>query len=289
MMPIAANVPAVLVTGASSGIGRATALLLDRSGYRVFAGVRKEADAQQLRSEASERLHPLLLDITNAAHIAAAVKDVQSVSGASELYGLVNNAGTVEAGPLECMAADRFRRQFEVNVFGTMAVTQAFLPLLRQSRGRIVTIASAIADSPIPFLGAYAGSKCAVRGMMISLRRELRWFGVKVSVVMPGFITGPIWDEAPRTLQKVAEEDATGHYRELLGDLMELVQPRMNRGAPPEAVARTVRRALRSRWPRMIYRCGPGSRLVQFVDWLPEGIVHWVQARYVHRKRAGRS
>uniref|UniRef100_A0A7C4QHJ8 SDR family NAD(P)-dependent oxidoreductase n=1 Tax=Schlesneria paludicola TaxID=360056 RepID=A0A7C4QHJ8_9PLAN len=276
-----------LVTGTSSGIGRAVALLLDRDGYRVFAGVRKEADAERLRRDASPRLQPIILDITRPEQIAAAVETLrQELGETGGLDALVNNAGIVEAGPLECLSLERLRRQFEVNVFGHIAVTQACLPFLHRAKGRIVTIASAVSDSPAPFLGAYAGSKCALRGLMISLRRELMWFGIEVSVVLPGFVTGPLWDEVPRTFEKVAREDASGRYGPLLETLVEMVEPTFRWGVAPEVVARVVRRALRARWPRAIYRCGPGSRLAQWVDWIPERLIHWTQVVLVRRRQA---
>src|SRR5262245_46623268 len=135
---------AFLVTGASSGIGRATALLLDRNGFRVFAGVRRSEDGESLRKQASERLTPVLLDVTDPRSIEAAARSVGDELGGRALAGLVNNAGVDIAGPLETSSLDKARLQFEVNVIGLLAVTQAFLPLLRQSRGRIVNLGSVL-------------------------------------------------------------------------------------------------------------------------------------------------
>src|SRR5215510_5601841 len=150
---------AFLVTGASSVIGRATALLLDRSGFQVFAGVRRSEYGEALRRQASERLTPILLDVTDPQSIEAAVSSVSDALGGRALAGLVNNAGIDIAGPLETSSVADARLQFEVNVFGLLAVTQAFLPLLRQSKGRIVNIGSVLGRLAIPHMGAYSASK----------------------------------------------------------------------------------------------------------------------------------
>lgn len=285
MNPQSNHSKTVLITGTSSGIGRATALLLDRQNYRVFAGVRKEADAERLRRESSSRLQPLILDITKTDQIAAAVETLKRELGEQGgLDALVNNAGIVEAGPLECQSMERLRRQFEVNVFGQIAITQALLPFLHRNKGRVVAISSSVSDSPSPFLGAYAASKSAIRAMMIALRRELKWFGVDVVVVLPGFVKGPIWDEVPRTLEKLAQEDSTGRYQVLLKTLVELVSPSFRWGIEPERVAQLIAHILKVRYPRAIYRCGPCSRITQWVDWIPEWLIHGVQERMVRRR-----
>src|SRR5439155_13326568 len=146
----------VLITGASTGIGRACALDLDRRGFRVFAGVRKEADGEALRKE-SPGIEPVIVDVTDQATIEAAAKQID------ELYGLVNNAGITVAGPVEYLPVDDVRRQFEVNLFGQLAVTQAFLPKIRASRGRIVFMSSVGGRTPSsPVLAPYNASKHAV-------------------------------------------------------------------------------------------------------------------------------
>src|SRR5438445_8381363 len=151
----------VVVTGASTGIGRACSLDLDRRGFDVFAGVRKDADGDVLKKEASERFEPLLLDVTDQASIDAAVKIVSERTDA--LFGLVNNAGITVAGPLEYLPIDEIRRQFEVNVFGQLAVTQAFLPAIRNAHGRIVFMSSVGGRVPSsPFLSPYNASKHAI-------------------------------------------------------------------------------------------------------------------------------
>ncbi|HYW70434.1 MAG TPA: SDR family oxidoreductase [Pyrinomonadaceae bacterium] len=186
---------AFLVTGASSGIGRATALLLDRSGFQVFAGVRRGEQGEALRRQASERLTPILLDVTDQHSIEAAARSVADKLGGRALAGLVNNAGIDIAGPLETSSIAEARSQFEVNVIGLLAVTQAFLPLLRQGRGRLVNMGSVLGRLAIPLMGAYSASKFALEGLTDALRIELRPWGILVSLIEPGPVATPLWSK----------------------------------------------------------------------------------------------
>jgi len=176
---------AVLVTGASSGIGHASAVRLVASGWRVFGGVRSEGDADRLRGHGVE---PLQLDVTDSAAIAAAAEVV-----GGELHGLVDNAGIAIAAPLELVPLDELRRQLEVNVVGQVAVLQTFLPLLRRSRGRVVLVGSVGGRSALPFLGPYAASKHALEAIADSLRVELAPWGIGVSIVEPASVKTAIW------------------------------------------------------------------------------------------------
>jgi NAD(P)-dependent dehydrogenase (short-subunit alcohol dehydrogenase family) len=204
---------AVLITGASTGIGRATALLLDQAGYSVFAGVRESHDAAGLRNEASVRLCPLTLDITNQAQIdAAAAVTRERLGPEGGLKALINDAGSVEAGPIELIAISRLRRQLEVNLIGHVAVIQAFLPLIRQGHGRIINVGSAAADCPMPFLGAYAASKAALRSMNTALRRDLRWWHIPVSLIQAGIVSSDIWSDADEQLETIRREDTHDRY-----------------------------------------------------------------------------
>ena len=164
-----ASTPAVLITGASSGIGQACSLELDRLGFRVFAGVRSDVAAQSLKAKASPRLMPLLIDVTDAASIAAAAGVVAKETGDAGLAGLVNNAGIVVSGPLEVVPLDALRRQLEVNVVGQVAVTQAMLPLLRKASGRVVHIGSVNGAMSPPYMGPYSASKYALEAVNLSL------------------------------------------------------------------------------------------------------------------------
>ncbi|HEY3357773.1 MAG TPA: SDR family NAD(P)-dependent oxidoreductase, partial [Polyangia bacterium] len=178
----------VVITGAASGIGRATALRLVREGFVVFAGVRKRDDAASLRAEAGERLLAMALDVTDPDTIRAAATAVHAHVVGRGLDGLVNNAGIGVSMPVEYLPLDVLRQQFEVNVFGQIAVTQALLPLLRQARGRIVNIGSVGGHVTIPFGGALCGSKHAFRALNDALRLELHPFGIHVCMIEPGGI-----------------------------------------------------------------------------------------------------
>ena len=180
----------VVITGASTGIGAACALALDKLDFRVFAGVRKRADGEALQAQASAKLTPVELDITNSNEIAAALKTIAGEVGDAGLTGLVNNAGIGVVGPLEIVSLDELRRQFEVNVIGLIAVTQALLPLLRKARGRVVNMSSIAGRAAMPYMGPYAASKHALEALSDALRIELQHTGVRVSVIEPGASAG---------------------------------------------------------------------------------------------------
>jgi len=190
---------AVMITGASTGIGKACAMRLDKLGFQVFAGVRKDADGGALAETASERLTPVLIDVTDDTSIASAADTVAKAVGDRGLAGLVNNAGIVVPGPLEFVSLGDLRHQMEVNSIGQIAVTQAFLPLLRKCRGRIVNIGSIAGRAVTPFVGAYAASKFAMEAFTDALRMELRPWGISVSIVEPGSIATPIWNKGNAT------------------------------------------------------------------------------------------
>jgi NAD(P)-dependent dehydrogenase (short-subunit alcohol dehydrogenase family) len=196
----------VVITGASTGIGRACALHLDSLGFDVFAGVRKPEDGERLAAEGSERLRPLQLDVTDAAQVEAAAREVGEAVGDRGLAGLVNNAGIAVSAPLEFIPIDELRHQLEVNVIGQVAVTQALLGLLRRGKGRVVNIGSIGGRVALPFVGPYAASKIALEALTDSLRRELRRTGVEVSIVRPGGIATPIWDRGIGAADQIREQ-----------------------------------------------------------------------------------
>lgn len=191
----------VLVTGASTGIGYAAVQAFLDKGYHVYGSVRKQADADQLQKTFGKHFTPLLFDVTDAAALAAAVVQVEREIGREGLACLVNNAGIATSGPLMLQPLDDFKWQFEVNVFGLLAVTQAFLPLLGAKEnpghapGRILMISSVGGKLSAPFLGAYTASKHAVEGLAASLRMELQLYGIDVIIIGPGAIQTPIWDK----------------------------------------------------------------------------------------------
>jgi NAD(P)-dependent dehydrogenase (short-subunit alcohol dehydrogenase family) len=197
---------AVLVTGSSTGIGEACALELDRLGYRVFAGVRSEADGQKLKQQAGRRLTPIMLDVTDREMISDALKSIAEELDGSPLVGLVNNAGIVVFGPLETLPLDALREQFEVNVVGQIAVTQACLPMLRAAKGRIVNMSSISGAVASPYLGPYCASKFALEALSDSLRLELRNSGVSVSLIEPVSVATPIWEKSLAKADSLTEQ-----------------------------------------------------------------------------------
>jgi NAD(P)-dependent dehydrogenase (short-subunit alcohol dehydrogenase family) len=253
---------AVVVTGSSTGIGRACALHLDRLGFKVFAGVRKEEDGEQLRAEASERFEPLLLDVTDPEHISRAAEHVSEATGA-RLAGLVNNAGIGVGGPLELLSVSDFRHQIEVNLIGQVAVTQAFIPALRRARGRLVFISSIGGLLATPYMSPYHASKFGIEAVGDVLRQELRQFGVQVSIVQPGSIATPIWEKGRATARAVLGNlSAEGQelYGESLARTEKTLEQTAGRGAPPEKVAKVVAHALTARRPRTRYLVGADAR-----------------------------
>jgi NAD(P)-dependent dehydrogenase (short-subunit alcohol dehydrogenase family) len=252
-------VRSALVTGASTGIGRATALRLDRAGWRVFAGVRRDEDAESLREAGSERLTPLILDVTDAGQIAAAAERIEAEVGEAGLDGLVNNAGIGVMGPLETLPLDDFRRQVEVNLTGQVAVTQAVLRLIRRATGRVVFVSSAGGRMALPFGGPYHAAKFGLEGAADSLRQELRPWRIEVSVIEPGSIDTPIWERAVSGYEEMVARAPSRQeelYGKRLAGLRKGAERTAARGIPPEKVAERIEHALTARRPRTRYRVG---------------------------------
>jgi NAD(P)-dependent dehydrogenase (short-subunit alcohol dehydrogenase family) len=272
----------IVITGASTGIGRASALRLDREGFDVFAGVRREADGDSLRAEASQSLRPLLLDVTDSGSIDAAADEVRA-AGEGRLTGLVNNAGVAVAGPLEFLAIDDFRRSLEVNLTGQLAVTQAFLPLLRAGRGRIVFISSIGGRLATPFMGPYHASKFGLEAVADSLRQELRPHAVMVSVVEPGATATPIWEKGSNAAVAARQElgpEAESLYGASLDRMEDVARETGERGVPPDQVAATILKALTARRPRTRYQVGIDSKVgVRLRALLPDRVMDRAIAR----------
>lgn len=275
---------AVLISGASSGIGKATAILLDRSGYRVFAGVRKEQAGESLKAEASELLTPVILDIAEPELIAAAVATVrESLGDGVQLAALVNNAGVAVVGPLEFLPVEELRRQFEVNVIGHVAVTQAVIPLLLKGKGRVVNISSAAAYFALPFLGGYCSSKTALDAISDVLRRELLIRGILVTTVAPGFTETPIWDKGYDQMDKLMD-DLPDFAQDVYGKAYKAGRHFFEKGhktaVPPERVAQRVLRAIESSYPRTRYLVGLDTYLLAIAGkFLPDRLVDWITQR----------
>jgi NAD(P)-dependent dehydrogenase (short-subunit alcohol dehydrogenase family) len=271
-----------VITGASTGIGRACALHLDSLGFQVFAGVRREEDADKVRADGSERLTPLMLDITDADAIAAAAATVASATGEG-LAGLVNNAGVAVPAPLEFIPVPELRRQLEVNLIGQVAVTQAFLPLLRKGRGRVVNIGSIGGRVALPFVGPYAASKFAMEALTDSLRRELRGSGIEVSIVEPGGIATPIWDRGlgtADTLRADMPPEGERLYGKALDAMRKAAADIGRNGLPPQAVADVVEHALTAGRPRTRYLVGRDAKIrARLAKVLPDRVFDRMIAR----------
>jgi NAD(P)-dependent dehydrogenase (short-subunit alcohol dehydrogenase family) len=272
---------AALVTGASSGIGRATVRRLDGAGWKVFAGVRKEEDAAALRAEGSERVEPLMLDVLDPDAIAAAAERIGAEPGG--LDGLVDNAGAAVAGPLEALPIEDFRRQVELNLTAQLAVTQAMLPAIRTARGRIILISSLGGRVALPMTGAYHAAKFGLEGMGDSLRQELAPWGIKVVIVEPGTIDTPIWSRGEEDAERIFA-DAPPRMRDLYEAAVEryrqVVRDTADRGIPPERVAARIEHALTASHPRTRYLVGIDAQVMARAKWLlPPSIMDRLVAR----------
>jgi NAD(P)-dependent dehydrogenase (short-subunit alcohol dehydrogenase family) len=269
----------VVITGTSSGIGRACVTRLARAGVRVFAGVRKPKDAEALAREAS--VIPVDIDVTDDATIRAAVETVRAQLEGGRLDALVNNAGIGVTAPVEYVRPEVLRRQFDVNVFGQIAVTQAFLPLLREARGRIVNMGSVGSHIAIPFGGPLCASKSAFAALNDALRLELHPFGIHVVMIEPGAIRTPAVD---KTLGEhaIAElpPEGTARYGGMMREFMRRGYEREQNGSPPEVVAEAVHEALTAAHPRARYVVGKDARLLATMPRiLPDGLLDRIRYR----------
>jgi NAD(P)-dependent dehydrogenase (short-subunit alcohol dehydrogenase family) len=273
---------AVVVTGSSTGIGRACALALAEAGFHVFAGVRKPEDGEALASAASGELEPLALDVIDGDSIAAAAERVREATG-GRLAGLVNNAGVVVPGPVEGVELDELRRQLEVNVVGQVAVSQAFLPMIRAARGRVVLMSSIGGRMSLPYLSPYNASKYALEAIGDSLRQEMRQFGVEVAIIEPGSVATPFWDkglaEAPKARAALDPELGRIYAEEL--DRVEAASAKTAaRGVPPERVADAVLEALTAKRPKTRYVVGTDAKIqAQIRRLLPDRLIDRLIAR----------
>lgn len=256
-----------LVTGCSTGIGRATTVDLLQRGWRVFATVRKSEDAEALREAArsSDQLIPVLLDVTDPESIDQAASQVRTLLDGETLHGLVQNAGVANIGPLEVMPVDFFARQLEVNLTGVLRVTQAMLPLMRQGEApkgsrTIVMISSINGQVGTPLGGAYCASKFGLEGMSDTLRRELLPQDIDVVIVEPGAIETAIWKTSKRRAEGIMPQlethPAMPLYREFIDSMMERVKRIEKQAIPAERVAAVVRKSLERSRPAVRVRVG---------------------------------
>ena len=267
---------AVVITGASTGIGAACALHLDQLGFLVFAGVRKAEDGHALHQRGSNRLTPLLLDVTDADSIQKAKGFVAERIEEAGLFGLINNAGIAVAGPLEAVPIPDLRRQLEVNVIGQVAVTQVFLPLIRQAHGRIVNMGSIAGRAAMPLMGPYSASKFALEAITDALRLEVQQWGIHVTIIEPGAIATPIWDKSGKDaadLEAATPAELRTLYRAVVTGVRKVVGEAAKRAISPEAVAKVVEESLTASRPKTRYLVGTDAKLrALMVKLLPDRV-----------------
>ena len=260
----------VMITGASSGIGRACALWLDRAGWQVFATVRKEADGLSLETDASPRLRSILLDVTDSHQIAEAARLVGDHAGSEGLHALVNNAGIPSGGLIEYLDPQELRRVLETNTIAPISVTKPLIPFLRKARGRIVMISSMAGFSSTPLLSPYCASKFALEALTDGMRLELKPWGIDVVSVQPGAIKTEIWDKARSYVESELRKyppEAFEKYGPLLNGMAEALQKPI--GVDADEVARTVETALTVAHPKARYLVGRDALIRSWIERLP--------------------
>lgn len=262
----------ILISGASTGIGKASAVHLARKGHSVWAGVRSQKSFDEITKANVQGLRPVFLDVCDEKSIVACLSQIKKTSG--NLHALVNNAGIAVGGPVEGVSLEDWRRQFETNVFGQVRVIQECLPLLRESKGRIVNISSIAGKVSSPFMAPYSASKFAFEAISDSLRRELVSHGVKVAIIEPGPIATPIWEKSQTEGMK--KIDAYGPVlKQVYGTAMQSfdkeIKSAVKRAAPVAVVVKAIEHALTSRTPKIRYPVGRGiSTAIVAASTLPD-------------------
>jgi NAD(P)-dependent dehydrogenase (short-subunit alcohol dehydrogenase family) len=265
MTAINKQLPSVVITGVSSGIGFALAEDFLKRGYRVFGSVRRENDASVLAAGWPATFVPLVFDVTDEAALPRVVEQVQSIVGAQGLRALVNNAGIAHNGPLWLQPMSEIRQQFEVNVFGMIMVTRAFLPLLglaanrQYPPGRVVNIGSLSGGITVPFITAYSCTKHAVEAFSKGLRRELMAYGIDVVTVEPGIIKSSMLDKSAQSqpLERYADAEIAPAWKMF----NERLRADESRAKPPAVVCAAVRHAVEASKPRTQYPLDPLWRI----------------------------
>ncbi|MBW4666585.1 MAG: SDR family NAD(P)-dependent oxidoreductase [Cyanomargarita calcarea GSE-NOS-MK-12-04C] len=250
------NKGAVVITGTSTGLGRETALFLDKQGYRVFAGVRTEQDAESLKQAACGNLIPIMMDITKEGQIRSASELVSLAVGDEGLLGLVNNATAIVFGPLECIPIEDIKENFEVGIIGNIAVTQAFLPMLRKAKGRVINISSAGGRITDPYFGLLSAAKFALESFTDSLRMELSSSNIEVISILPGQLKTEVYKKVKtsyeRTFANMSSEAKALYDRNCRIFLEETVEGNRN-GMLCEKTANIILKSLEDRKPKRQY------------------------------------
>ncbi len=267
----------IVITGASSGIGRATALRLARKGWRVFSAVRKDSDASAIKAESSGTLDTVLLDVRDRESIISATREVTERLAGRGLDGLFNNAGIGSVSPVEYTSLDKLREIFEINLFGQVAVIQAFLPLIRMDRGRIINNGSVGDHLTPPFGGPLGSSKAAFASISAALRLELRPQGIEVCLIEPGSVNTPAVEKTLGGVERIIANlpaEGAALYGAAMRTVAHIFTRNEHAGSPPEAVASVVERALTDRNPRTRYLAGKESvQLALLAKLLPEKLL----------------
>jgi NAD(P)-dependent dehydrogenase (short-subunit alcohol dehydrogenase family) len=275
----------LLISGASSGIGKALSLELDKLGYQVFAGVRNPNDAEMLSSQATTLLKPVILDVTLPETIFTTCGIISDATG-GKLSCLINNAGISLGGSLEFIPLQDFRQQLEVNVTGQLALTQACLPMLRKAGGRMIFVSSVAGRLATPFIGPYSASKAALVAVADALRLELAPCGIFVTALIVGSVQTPIWEKSARQASEIlrrspkeawqiygAQQKLAGAYYKQTGDS----------GIPVEKVVQVTSRLLESSHPKAYVLVGWDSVVIELITkLLPVRLRDWII-----RKRMG--
>ena len=266
----------VMITGASTGIGFSCSKVFVNNGFKVFGSVRKAADGEKVQKELGENFTPIIFDVTDQEAVIQGAKQVQEIIGNEGLALLINNAGIAVSGPLALTPLDDYRKQFEVNVFGLIAVTQAFLPLLGamipapHSPGKIINISSASGQLGFPFLSPYVGSKYAVEGISQSLRRELMMFGIDVIIIGPGAVKTPIWEK----VEEPSGEVLSSVYGEMISKFTRQFVKESETALDVDVLAKNIFKVYNTKKPKSRYA------------FMTQKFSKWIVPRYLLSDRA---
>jgi NAD(P)-dependent dehydrogenase (short-subunit alcohol dehydrogenase family) len=264
----------VVVTGASSGIGRQISKTLVETGYRVFGSVRNKADGQAVAAEIGENFSPLVFDVTNEKDVQAAAKQVEAELNGEKLAGLINNAGIAVFGAIQNLSAEEFRYQFDVNLMGVFHCTQAFMALLGADTertgapGKIINISSVSGEAGMPFMGAYNMSKFGLEGFSEALRRELMLFGIDVVIIAPGPVKTAIWGKVDKAPMLARYDNSP--YRKAIARVIGFTEGMEKAGCEPDVISKRALNILTSAKPKTRYRIDVQSGQNRFLAMLPK-------------------
>lgn len=266
----------VLITGASSGLGEQTAVRLAQKGIKVFAGVRKEKDKDKLNS-LHKNITAVFLDVTDSSSIEQAYKEISEKT--KVLSALINNAGIALAGPVEFLPVDMLKKQFDVNVFGAIAVTQKFLPLMDKNNAKIINLSSMASYGIFPFVSPYCASKRALDMFFNSLLLETKNKNLKIVSIKPGVVSTPIWNKSVDTAEKIFEnvtQDCKDKYEKELLFLADNARKNTNRGLQPEKIANLIAKILDAKNPKLSYNIGKDSFFAKYMSMLPLNVSNFL-------------